>query len=688
MSYRIGVDIGGTFADFCFFNDISNDLFTLKVLTTPATPGMEVMEGLKIMTESYHINPREVEYFTHGQTIGVNTVIQRVGAELCLLTTENFSDVLELQRLRIADAYNLFGTRPEPLIPKDRVIPVRERLSADGNILVPLDTESVRVAIRKAKSLGVEGIVISFINSYKNPQHELQAKEIISRECPELFVFCSSEVSAVIREYERTVTTVINGYVHPKVRNYLTSLQGALKEREISVSPLVTKSNGGVMSAERGKTACVQTLLSGPASGVIGAAYLGTMAREKNIITMDMGGTSLDVSLIVEGKPQFSVGEFVGEFPLYIPAISVCSIGAGGGSIAWVDSFGVLKVGPRSAGSDPGPACYNKGGEEPALTDAFAVCGYLKETNIAYGSVELKSDLSEKAVGRLAKRLGMSVFETAEAIIKVSLSGMYLEMSKLIAKWGIDQRDFALLPFGGAGPMMACFLAREVGIHRVTIPRVPGVLCALGGLVADIKNDFMKTLFIDLDEGVTSHLKRSFHDLKEKALEWLTQEQQYLGKPRIFFSADMRYRGQSFEIEVPLEEDWVTSGAIDKFEKAFNDHHDRIYGYCDRSAPTQIVNIRAVIVSETPKPEYTKIPGAQTNLEPYTYQNIYSEGSLRSFAFYRREDLKAGDTFTGPAVILQGDCTTCVLSGFQGCVDTYGNLLLKSKIQEGNDVDR
>ena len=281
MSYRVSVDIGGTFADFGFFDDSSKELFTLKVLTTPANPGQEVMQGFKVMSEKNHIDSSDVEYFTHGQTIGVNTLIQRVGAKLALFTTENFTDVLELQRLRVPDAYNLFETRPEPLVSKDCVFPIKERILSDGSVKIPLDKENVIAAVKRAKSLGVEGFIISFLHSYKNPEHEIKVKEIIGQECPELFAFCSSEVAPVIREYERTVTTSINGYVNPKVSGYLTSLQGALKERGVTVEPLITKSNGGVMSAERGKTACVQTLLSGPAAGVIGAAFLGSLARRR-----------------------------------------------------------------------------------------------------------------------------------------------------------------------------------------------------------------------------------------------------------------------------------------------------------------------------------------------------------------------------------------------------------------------
>ncbi|MEE9610759.1 MAG: hydantoinase/oxoprolinase family protein [Desulfatiglandales bacterium] len=677
MAYRVGVDIGGTFTDFCVFNESTKELHTLKVLSTPASPGSEVVEGIRLIKEKFGVKPADIAYFTHGQTVGVNTVIQRKGAKLCLFVTENFRDVLELERLRLPDTFNLCVTRAVPLVPRDRVLTIVERIREDGNVATPIDVESVSMAIEKAKSQGAEGIILSFLHSYANPEHEVKAKSIIAKESQELFAFCSNEVWPIIREYERTITAVINGYVHPRVSHYLSSLQEVLKEQGITAAPLITKSNGGVMSAERGKTSCVHVLLSGPAAGVIGASHLGNLCGEKNFMSLDIGGTSADVALVIDGMPQYGTEEHVGDFRLYIPTVSVSSIGEGGGSIAWVDPHGVLRVGPESAGSDPGPACYGKGGKRATLTDAFAMCGFLGQTRLAYDSVGIQLDKAKEVIGDLARQMDRDLVETAEAIIKIAISSMYMELSKLIAKYGMDPRDFALMPFGGAGPMIACFIAREIGIRKVLVPTSPGVLSAMGGLIADIKNDFIKTVYMDFEEGALEPLKRSFEELKEEAYGWLREEHQMSGDPILYYSGDMRYRGQSYEIEVPMDQSWIIDGRIEEVTKSFHDQHEIIHGYCDREAPIQFINSRLVIVGTSPKPEFKKIPAARGPLESVAEKDVFYDGATHSVPFFRREDLGAGRTFDGPAVILQDDCTTCVLDHFKGFVDPLGNIHLQ-----------
>ena len=359
MGYRVGVDIGGTFIDFCVFDEAAQALTTLKVLTTPANPGAEIMTGLDRLWDAAAIDP--------------NTVIQRKGARMALFATENFSDVLEVARLRMAESYSLFSSRPEPLITRERVFGVSERLDANGGVLRPLQEASVLKALAQARAKNVDGIIVSLLHGFRNPIHEQAVADIIRREAPELFVFTSSEIWPVIREYERTTTAVINGYIHPRIDAYLTSLEMALIEKGVSAKPLVTKSNGGVMSVANGKKSCVNMVLSGTASGVMGGAFVAKSCGVKDAITLDIGGTSADVAVIIDGAPQFGMGEKIGEFPLYIPSISVTSIGDGGGSLAWVDEFGVLKVGPESAGSDPGPACYGKGGTKATITDALLI---------------------------------------------------------------------------------------------------------------------------------------------------------------------------------------------------------------------------------------------------------------------------------------------------------------------------
>ena len=676
MAYRVGVDVGGTFTDFCAFDESTNELHTLKVLSTPDEPGAEVMEGIAALRKRYGVEPGTITYFTHGTTVGVNTVIQRKGVRLCLFTTRNFVDVLEVARLKMPDPYDLHSKRPDPLVSKDRVIPVDERMRADGTVDLPVDEASVEAAVSRARSLGAEGIVLAFINAYRNPANEHTAKAMIGHIAPELPVFCSSDVWSIIREYERTTTAIIHGYVQPRVAHYLDSLQSALGGAGVPAVPLVTKSNGGLMSAELGKSACVQMILSGTAAGVIGASFVSRLSGFGNTMSLDIGGTSADIAFIRDGMPQYGVGEMIGEFPIYIPTVAVTSIGAGGGSIAWVDDLGVLKVGPESAGSSPGPACYGRGGERPTITDAFAVLGYIGQFELANSAISIDPDMARAAVATVADRVGRSIEETAQAIVDIAVSGMYVEVSKLISRDGIDHREFAMQAFGGAGPMLACFLAKELGMTHVVVPPTPGVLSALGGLIADIKNDFIATVFLDLEEGTMPTILDTWAALEAQARKWLFEEQGYQGEHRLVYSADMRYRGQSYEIETDIEPDHVAQGDMTGIAEAFHRRHEQIYEHADRDAEVQVINLRMVIVGTSPKPDFPESQRVEDTPEPARQLRVFMDGALRRVPLYVRTDLLPGHQFTGPAVIAQSDCTTCVPGGLRGEVDGFGNLIL------------
>ena len=676
MAYRVGVDVGGTFTDFCAFDERTNELHTLKVLSTPDEPGAEVMEGIGALRKRYGVEPESITYFTHGTTVGVNTVIQRKGVRLCLFTTRNFVDVLEVARLKMPDPYDLHSKRPDPLVSKDRVIPVDERMRADGTVDLPVDEASVEAAVSRARSLGAEGIVLAFINAYRNPANEHTAKAMVGRIAPELPVFCSSDVWSIIREYERTTTAIIHGYVQPRVAHYLDSLQSALGGAGVPAVPLVTKSNGGLMSAELGKSACVQMILSGTAAGVIGASFVSRLSGFGNTMSLDIGGTSADIAFIRDGMPQYGVGEMIGEFPIYIPTVAVTSIGAGGGSIAWVDDLGVLKVGPESAGSSPGPACYGRGGERPTITDAFAVLGYIGQFELANSAISIDPGMARAAVATVADRVGRSIEETAQAIVDIAVSGMYVEVSKLISRDGVDHREFAMQAFGGAGPMLACFLAKELGMTHVVVPPTPGVLSALGGLIADIKNDFIATVFLDLEEGTMPTILDTWAALEAQARKWLFEEQGYQGEHRLVYSADMRYRGQSYEIETDIEPDHVAQGDMTGIAEAFHRRHEQIYEHADRDAEVQVINLRMVIVGTSPKPDFPESQRVEDTPEPARQLRVFMDGALRRVPLYVRTDLLPGHRFTGPAVISQSDCTTCVPGGLRGEVDGFGNLIL------------
>jgi N-methylhydantoinase A len=678
MSYRVGVDIGGSFTDFALFDEDTKDLKSLKVFSRPDQPGAEVLEGVRLVGERYGIAPADITYFTHGTTVGINTVIQRKGLKLALFTTENFRDVLELARLKIPDMYNLLSKRAEPLIPRDLVYGIPGRVLADGQVKQDLDEAALADAVAKARAAGAEGIVVSFLHSYRNDAHEQQAKATIARIAPGLPVFCSSETWPIIREYERTITAVIGGYVQPRVAHYLGSLQQALKDAGVAADPRLTKSNGGVMTAEQGKSECVQMILSGTASGVIGAAYVAEVCGIPRCMSLDIGGTSADVAIIIDGQPQYGVGEKIGDFQIFIPSVSVSSIGEGGGSIAWVDGQGVLRVGPESAGSRPGPACYGRGGTRATITDAFVALGLIGHADLGYNAVQIDVAKARGVVGELAAKLGTSVEETAEAIIEIAVSGMYSDVSGLVSRFGVDPREFSLLAFGGAGPMMACFLARELRMKEIVVPLTPGVLSALGGLIADLKNDFIKTVYLDLAPGTDAVIRSEFAALRERALDWLRRDQGYAGEYKLSYSAEMRYRGQSFEIDTTLDGAAVEAGDLAALGQAFHVEHERIYGHSDPHAAIQVVTVRLVIAGKTKKPEIPRRELQPGPAEKAGEIEVYLDGQTRRVGLYHRKALLPGQTLDGPAVVAQDDCTTVVPPAFTLSVDAYGNLRITS----------
>jgi N-methylhydantoinase A len=686
MSLRIGVDIGGSFTDFAVLDEETKQVRSLKVFSRPDSPGSEVVAGMNGLMERYGINPRDVAYFTHGTTVGVNAVVQRKGLRLALVTTAGFEDVLEIARLKIPDMYHLMSLRPEPLIPRDHVFGVKGRLTATGVEEAQVEEADVLQVLQRIVDADCEGVVVSLLHSYRNPEHERRVKDIMQRARPDLFLSCSHEVWPIIREYERTSTAVIGAYVQPKVAHYLTELQAALARTGVGVQLKVTKSNGGVMSAENAKTNCVQMILSGTASGVIGAAYIAEQCGIRNCMSLDIGGTTADVALIIDGQPQYASGEMIGDFQIHIPSVSVTSIGDGGGSIAWVDSHGVLKVGPHSAGSSPGPVCYRRGGESPTITDAFAVMGVLGHGALGYDSVTVDVAAAREAIAGLAARVGHTVEKTAEAIVRVSISGMYAGVSRLVSRFGIDPRTFTLLPFGGAGPMLACYLARTLEMPRVVVPTTPGVLSALGGLIADTKNDFVKTTYYELNVESLRKLRKDVKELERGARAWMTEQAGSSEHAQIRVSADMRYRGQSFEIDTPLSLSLLEAEDLAGVRKAFHAEHARLYGHSDENAPIQVVALRLVITARTPKPALKMLERSDKAPVAKRFTKVWLDGEWCNVPVYARASLAAGQQFAGPAVVTQDDATTCVLPGFTGDVDPYCNLVLVNRQQTSTGV--
>lgn len=673
--WKIGVDIGGTFIDFCALDASSGRVATLKVLTTPDDPGAELMTGLDLLESREGVDPARISRFVHGTTVGINTIIQRKGAPLALVTNAGFEDVIELARLRMPEMYSLFCARPDPLIPRDMIFGIPARLKADGRETRVPDMESVARAVAEAQTKGAAGIIVSLLHSWRDDAQEAAVKAEIERLAPALFCFTSAEVWSVIREYERTSTAILNGYVHPRISGYLTALEERLKSRGVLAPALLTRSNGGLMNAAEGKRACVNMLLSGTASGVIGAGWLARQAGEPRILTLDIGGTSADFALVVDGEAQYGTGELIGEFPLYIPSVSVSSIGIGGGSIANVDAQGVLRVGPDSAGSVPGPACYGRGGNCATVTDAMVVCGWLGHTSMAYGQLNPDVVRARAVVSDLAIRVGRSPEETAQAILDIAISEMFVEVEKLASRSGVDLRDFTLMPFGGGGPMLGAFLARELGMRRVIAPRRPGVVSALGGLVADLRGDFIRTVFTPLSAAALPVLREVCDTLSREGLTWLAA-QGHKGTADLRFSADMRYAGQSFEIEVMLEHDWISTGDISKFLQAFHETHTRIYDFHDPKGLIELVNLRLSAIGAGPRLAFPEADARECPATPDRMLQVFTGSKVESVPLYRREDLQPGGQFTGPTVVVQEDTTFAIPAGADVRVDRHFNLLL------------
>jgi N-methylhydantoinase A len=675
--YWLGIDIGGTFTDFSVFDRRTGALTGLKVPSTPHEFAAAVRTGLAELASEHGIDPAEIGTVVHGTTIAVNTLIQRSGARLGLLVTEGFRDVLELQRLRLPNPFDLDGARPLPLIPRSRVAEVRERLRADGSVDTPLDEQSAREAVQRLGEPDVEGLVVSLLHSYRNPAHEQRVRAVAGQVAPALPVSLSSEVWPQAREYERTALAVLDAYVQPKVRRYLQGFEEALAARGVPATPHITKSNGGIMPVAAARTQTVTTLLSGPASGVIGAAYVAGQAGLPNVITLDVGGTSADLAVVEGSRPRWSTSEHVGGVPVMMPVVGVTAIGAGGGSIAWVDEVGIPKVGPQSTGAQPGPACYGRGGKDATLTDAFLVCGFLDPERFLGGRMPLHRELADEAVARFAGPLGTTPDEAAESIVRVAVSNMYAEFTKILSRVAVDPRDFALVAFGGGGPVVGALVAREVGIATVFVPRSPGTLCALGALSADIVTDAVRTVHACLESALPALLRAGYDALLAELTDWLARHGAGAATPAFGLAADMRYVGQSYEIAVPLEPAWLADGGLPSILTAFHQAHERAFGHADREAPTEIVNLRVQLRAGRPRVPLAETPSVSGPVTPRTTRRLWLDGRRVNAHVYEREALGRGARLAGPAIVEQPDTTVLIPDGYGAEVDRFGNLLLR-----------
>ena len=678
---NLGTDVGGTFTDLAWCTPFG-ELHCFKVPSTPSRPGQSILEGVDelfgiLRPES--TTWRNVRH-THSSTVATNALIERRGARIGLITTSGFRDVFELQRLAIPHPMRFDSRRPEPLVPRALVQEVRGRIGPDGTELEPLNETDVLAAAQALQDAGVEIAVVGLIHSYRNPAHEQQIRIIIERAGLRLRLELSSEIWPQAREYERSVLTALNASIRPIVEAYLNRLTAGLAERGLALPPLVARSNGGAELATTLRHRPVVALLSGPAAGVAGAAATADDAgwTSADLMTLDVGGTSADIGVIRAGRPVLSSEEQVGEFPVLVPTIAVSSIGAGGGSILWLDPTGSLKVGPRSVGADPGPACYGTGSLIPALTDAFLVAGLLEPGQRLGGKLALQMEPARAALDGLARQIGFSVEQVADGAIRVATALMAAEASRVLARRGVDAPTFRMVAFGGAGPLMAALLAEEIGIDAILVPPVPGALSALGAARADIEGDLVQPVYERLHSLPTDALIQRFHSLQRQAQLWCTDQTQHatVADVRIEYAADMRYEGQGYDVTVLLETSWLECGDADAITAAFHAAHLDVYGHANEQAEVWIKELRAHITGVMPRTRVVAVQDQAAVRDP-TIRSIRLFGQEREARIVGRAALADGRALNGPAIINQMDTTTLIPPGWRARIVRSGALILE-----------
>jgi N-methylhydantoinase A len=683
----IGVDVGGTFTDVVYADSETHQVLIHKVLTTPADPSVGVITGITDLCKRNGINLTDIQQIYHGTTIATNALLEYKGARVGVVTTRGYRDILHIGRHQRPQHYSIQQEIPwqdRPLARRRHRKVVTERLiPPKGEVLVPLDEDEVRQAARELKAEGVEAIAVCFLFSYLNARHEERACEIIFEEYPGVFVTSSAAVSSQFREFERFTTAAINAFIGPKVHGYITLLEQRLRRTGLRADLHIMRSNGGVATPAMVAEKPVLTLLSGPAAGVLGGAWSGALSQYPRLITFDMGGTSADIGVVTNGTFSEATARdtWIAGYPAMVPMIDIHTIGAGGGSIATIDAGGAFRVGPQSAGSQPGPAAYGRGGTAPTVTDANVVLGRLDKDNFLGGEMPLDAAAARRVIHALAQRLGLSDIEAAEGIITIVNNNMANAIRSRTVQKGIDPRQYALVAFGGAGPLHGAEVARLLSIPACIIPRFPGLTSALGLLTTDLTYDAIKTAF-QIHPGLDySQLNADFAEMEQSLHRQFAADG--IDRTRVTFArfADARYVGQGYELRVAIPDGPVNEGNVLRMAEAFHRRHEAEYGHCFVSSPIELVNIRVTGVGPTEKIQrlVSATGGSLREAQVKTAQCVFRvPDGLTTFqtVFYRRDKLPLGQVINGPALILQSDSTTVVPPGCRVGATEHGNLII------------
>jgi N-methylhydantoinase A len=680
-SLRIGVDTGGTFTDICLFDPANGRLSVWKLGSTPEDPSEAIAAGIAQALDEAGQGGGQVGFVGHGTTVATNALIQGRVAATGMITTAGFRDVIEIGRQTRPALYDLQVEKPRPLVPRDLRLEVAERLRFDGSLASPLDEAGARAAVRQLREAGVAAVAVCFLYAHLAPAHEARLRAILAEEMPGAFVSTSHEVAPEYREYERFSTTVVNAALGPVMRGYIGRLGPRLRALGVAPAPHLTQSNGGVISAEAAAEYPVRTVLSGPAAGVMGALAIAAAAGHGAAITFDMGGTSTDVALIQDGRPQMATDTQLHGHPLKVPMLDIHTVGAGGGSIARVDAGGHLKVGPQSAGALPGPVCYGAGNDQPTVTDANVVLQVQNPRHLLGGRMAIDQAAARAAIGRLAERLGIDTMQAAQGIIAVVTANMAKAIRVISVERGHDPRAHVLIAFGGAGPVHAARLARALEIRRVLVPRNPGILCAMGLLLTDLRIHLSAGRMAPLDAAGLAVLAEGFAGLEAQAEAWFAREGIAVPDRATRRSLDLRYDGQAHEIAVACPEGALEAAALATLRSRFEAAHHQVYGYIAPEEPIRIVALRLEATGRVPKAALPAHPPAETPLAASLAGEravwLPEAGGFVACPVHDRARLGPGHRIAGPAIIEQMDSTTLVLPGQVATVDAWLNLLLE-----------
>lgn len=676
--YRLGVDVGGTFTDLALI-DSAGDIFYTKVSSTPHDQSIGVLEGIKKIFELYKIEPAQIDQVVHGTTVATNALLEGKGSKTALLTTEGFKDVLQIGRQARSELYSLSPQKLPALIPRNLISEISERVLYTGEILRPLKKEQVRQSLDKLSRDLVETIAVCFLHSYINPIHEEEVKELIEREYPQFDVCISSDISREFREYERMNATVINAYVFKIMDRYLSCLSVHLKDLQILPHMNIMQSNGGFMSEDTARTRSVSTLLSGPVAGVLASTFLGRLLGHDKIISVDMGGTSFDISLIEKGDPLMVAESIIGGFPLKLPVIDIHTIGAGGGSIAWIDAGGLLQVGPSSAGANPGPACYGQGGLEPTVTDANLVVGRINPDFFLGGEFKLNVETARKAIQtKIATPLGITVEQASEGILTIVNATMVRGIRVVSVEKGHDTRQFRLCAYGGAGPLHACALARQLKIPTIIIPVAPGNFSTFGLLTGNMKYDYVRT-YVAHDKLIDfQSMSQIYREIETQAFLKMKQEGFLEKEIELFRTIDMRYYGQSYELNIPVNLGEIGSDSFEKAKERFHEAHQKAYGFAKPDEQVELVKLRVTCVGKTPSVRlHQSEPTGENPQKAFKgFRKVFFDGTWLETHVFARERLQTGNRIDAPSIIEEAGSTILIYPGYTGFVDSYGNIVI------------